>query len=195
VWVQFQPLNHVNSLLNAKPATAGGVLADAGAKRKRPLFEVQLPSAHKQATLFPPTSLLHKAMPRVNILNWKTPSMQTATTALQPQLAASLAGAVTAALMAAEVARPEPAPRPVVARPDPVTRPVVAPPAPVVPRPALSELREQMILLQADSARTELALSPRAVAPVVPQTAEDGKVKKVLNKGRRCGKGSDDAAA
>ena len=124
--------------------------------------------------------------------------MQTAMTALQPLLgmqAASLAGAVTAALMAVEAARPVLAPKPVVARPDPVTRPVVAPPAPVIPRPALSELREQMILLQTDSERMELALSPRAVASAVPQMVEDGKVKKVLNKGRRSGKSSDNAAA
>ena len=192
VWVQFQPLNHVDSLLDARPAPAGEVLADAGTKRKRPLFEVHNATAQRQAAPFPSTSLLHKPAPRVNILNWKTPSMQTAATALQPLLAAPAvmaAPAVIAAPAAVEVARPGPAP-PVVARPDPVNRPVIAPPAPVVPRPALSGLREQMILLQADSERAELTLSPRAVAP-----ADDGKVRKVMNKGRRGGKSSDDAAS
>jgi len=66
----------------------------------------------------------------------------------------------------------------------PAAKPAVALPAPAGPPSALSGLREQMLLLGADTEPMELAASPRpaAAAPVVP---EDNKVRKVLNKGNR----------
>jgi hypothetical protein len=184
VWVQFQPLNHVDAPPLVRTPPAASLVPAEGGKRKRPLFEVLPKHAQTQALLFPPSSVLFRTAPRQNLLNWKTPHMQTA---------AALPGAAFAlALPAAGLGLIAPAPQPAAL----VERPAAAPSAPDASAPdaassTLAVLREQMLLLSADAEPMELAPSPRVRTPA---PADDGKVRKVLNKGRRAIRVSDEAA-